>query len=89
MNSLYDFSKAYNTDIQEALNGKIGMNMNSLLYGYRNLSRDEKRLIRKKLSYNKHLFKSMRQSKSTKYRIEGIIFGFNVHIGFFFHGLIR
>ncbi len=91
MNNLLNFTKENNLSKKssEAFFRQIGLNMNSLLYGYRQLSDTDKSTLKKELSNQAHLFKYMCKSKKLKYQIEGYCFGLSIAFGLFLHRLIR
>ena len=67
----------------------IGLNMNTLLYGYRQLSNEDKFILFNQLKKHKHHFKRMIQSNIPKYWIEGLVFYLNLKLGLFLHRYIR
>lgn len=64
---------------------RIGMNMNSLLFGIRKLCKEDKQILTKELKMNKHIFHCMIQSGYLKYQIEGFIFKINISLGLLLH----
>lgn len=91
MNSLLDFINEENMPkiYRKHLYRRIGMNMNSLLFGIRLLSNDDKILLIKELKNNSHIFDCMLQSGKLKYRLEGIFFKLHISLGLFLHHYIR
>lgn len=91
INSLLIFAHQINMPqkYRKHLYRQIGMNMNSLLMGIRQLSREERLLIINEINKNIHIFDCMIQSGIFKYQIEGIIFKINVSLGLFLHHYIR
>lgn len=90
-NSLLDFMEEQNmpNNYRRCLYSQIGMNINTLLYGMRQLSEHEKVNLIQHIIVNKHMFSYMIKSDKVKYRIEGLIFKFNINIGLFLHRYIR
>ena len=88
-NSLSEFVNKLDAEVQSAINLKIGLNMNSLFYGYWELSREDRKLVRELLSHNKHLFERMINCPSKKYRIEGHLFTCNVRVGLLLYKLFK
>ena len=91
MNNIKEFINEYNVDKQicRCFYRMIGMNMNSLLIGYRQLNNCDKRYINNELKKNRHLFVCMMKSAKMKYILEGVFFYLNPKIGFCFHKLFR
>lgn len=89
MNSLYDFSRGFIKEEIVAFNKFISLDMNTLLYGYRNLSASEQKQVCSMLKNEKHLFRCMANSKNFKYKLEGICFGLSIRLGFFLHNCLR
>ena len=88
-NSLYNFSQNLDKEIQRAINTMIGLNFNSLFYGYWSLPTNERRIIKEILSQNKHLLECMKNCTNIKYRIEGYILRINLKTGLLFYKLLR
>lgn len=88
-NSLFAFSQNLDEEVQMAINEKMGLNFNSLFYGYWELLPKDQKIVREILSQNKHLFVRMKNSSSIKYRIEGVMFGVNIRIALLFYKLIK
>ena len=65
------------------------MNLNTLLYGYRQLSKENQLLIEKHLKMNSHIFTCLLDSGVPKYQVEGLLFRINVSFGLFLHNHIR
>lgn len=91
MNSLMDFVKQQQMDkpCTEAFYRQVGLCMNTLLFGYRQLSKSDQSSLHKALTQQKHLFRAMIKSKNLKYQLEGIAFGLSLKLGFFLHKMIR
>lgn len=88
-NSLYDFSKNLPSSIKKCFYGKIALNLNSLIFGYKTLPNNEQEQIRDVLKMNKHLLHCMTKSNSIKYKIEGIIFSVNISLGIALYNLFK
>lgn len=91
MNSLMDFVKQQQMDkpCTEAFYRQVGLCMNTLLFGYRQLSKSDQSSLYKALTQQKHLFRAMIKSKNLKYQLEGVAFGLSLKLGFFLHKMIR
>lgn len=91
MNSLLSFAnqQIIPNRYRKHLYRRIGMNMNSLLIGLRQLSKEDKLILTKELKKNRHVFDCMIQSGITKYQIEGLFFKINISLGLFLHYHIR
>lgn len=91
MNSLMDFVKQQRMDkpCAEAFYRQVGLCMNTLLFGYRQLSKSDQSSLHKALTQQKHLFQAMIKSKNLKYQLEGIAFKFSLKLGFFLHKMMR
>ena len=91
INSLLAFADQQNMPDQfrKHLYRKIAMNMNTLLMGFRQLSKEDKADLMQEMNVNKHIFDCMIQSGVTKYQIEGVLFKVNIFLGLFLHNLIR
>lgn len=91
MNSLMDFVKQQQMDkpCTEAFYRQVGLCMNTLLFGYRQLSKSDQSGLYKALTSQKHLFRAMIKSKNLKYQLEGVAFGLSLKLGFFLHKMIR
>ena len=91
MNSLMDFVKQQQMDkpCTEAFYRQVGLCMNTLLFGYRQLSKSDQFGLYKALEQQKHLFQAMIKSKNLKYQLEGIAFSLSLKLGFFLHKMIR
>lgn len=91
MNNIFRFLQDYN--VEKELHGCfyriMGMNMNSLLIGYRQLEEKDRNHIRELLKNNKNLFVCLMKSGCFKYMIEGFIFYFSPIVGFSLHRLLR
>ena len=90
-NSLLAFADQQNMPnrYRKHLYCKIGMNMNSLLIGIRQLCKEDRIVLISELKNNKHLFDCMIQSRIIKYQIEGAFFKISVSLGLFLHRYIR
>lgn len=88
-NNLYEFSKSLDEEVRRAINLKIGLNLNSLFYGYWNLSYEDRKSVRELLSCNTHLFKCMINSSNAKYKIEGYLFSVSLRCALLFYKLIK
>lgn len=91
MNSLMDFVKQQQMDkpCAEAFYRQVGLCMNTLLFGYRQLSKSDQSSLYKALAQQKHLFQAMIKSKNLKYQLEGIAFKLSLRLGFFLHKMMR
>lgn len=91
MNSLMDFVKQQQMDkpCAEAFYRQVGLCMNTLLFGYRQLSKSDQSSLYKTLAQQKHLFQAMIKSKNLKYQLEGIAFKLSLRLGFFLHKMMR
>ena len=91
MNSLLNFTNQHKMTLLEkkAFYQQIGLAMNTLLLGYRELVTGDKKRLIKELSKQTHLFKSMSKSGKKKYIIEGLVFSLNTSLGFYLHKIFR
>lgn len=91
MNSLMDFVKQQQMDkpCTGAFYRQVGLCMNTLLFGYRQLSKSDQSSLYKALTQQKHLFRAMIKSKNLKYQLEGVAFGLSLKLGFLLHKMIR
>lgn len=91
MNSLMDFVKQQQMDklCTAAFYRQVGLCMNTLLFGYRQLPKSDQHTLYKALMQQKHLFQAMIKSKNLKYQLEGIAFKFSLKLGFFLHKMMR
>lgn len=91
MNSLLEFADQQNMPdrYRKHLYRKIGMNMNSLLFGFHQLCMEDKFVLTNELKNNKHIFHCMIQSGVIKYQIEGVFFKVNISFGLFVHHYMR
>ena len=89
--SLLEFMKQYNLSAKyrKCLYRKIGLNMNTLLYGIRQLKGNDKKEMIRQLELNSNLFGFMMKSGILKYQIEGLLFKLNIQLGLFLHRYIR
>lgn len=81
MESLHSFSKTFDLREYRMFGTIISVNMNSLLFHFRELSQQDKYKIKKDLKSKSHLFHRMYKSNKLIYKIEGLIFCLNVNIG--------
>lgn len=88
-NSLYKFSENLDTDVKRAFNLKIGLNLNSLFFGYWLLSKEDRADVRRLLSDNTHLFKCMINCSNTKYKVEGFLFSISINFALLFYKLMK
>lgn len=88
-NNLLRFSEGLDDDVKSAIFSKIGLNMNSLFYGYRLLSSEDKRIVRRLMADNKQLFKCMIKSSNAKYKIEGFLFSISINFALLFYKLMK
>lgn len=88
-NNLYKFSECLDEDVKKAIYLKIGLNLNSLFFGYCTLSSENKKAVRILLSNNKHLFKCMIHCPNAKYRIEGYLFSISINFTLIFYKLLK
>lgn len=91
MNSLLQFvySKNLSTKFKRCFYCQIGINMNSLLLGFKQLKEEDKQTLYIALKQNRHLFNCMISSGKTKYQIEGLFLKFKLIIAIKLHGIIR
>ena len=91
MNSLMDFADSQHMDkaCRKVFNNNVGLDMNTLLLGYRQLAESDKTLLEKELLKQKRLFKAMIKCGNFKYRLEGLAFFLNVRLGLMLHQMIR
>ena len=88
-NNLCRFSENLDEDVKRAINLKIGLNFNSLFYGYWALPKEDRKAVRRLLSDNKHLFKCMMHCSNIKYRIEGYLFSISINFALLFYKLMK
>lgn len=67
----------------------IGLNINSLLYGFHKLNNTDKLFLINKLRENKRIFLYMTITNKMKYKLEGLIFYLNINLGLILHKIIR
>ena len=91
MNSLMDFADSQHMDkaCRKVFNNNVGLDMNTLLLGYRQLAESDKTLLEKELLKQKRLFKAMIKCGNFKYRLEDLAFFLNVRLGLMLHQMIR
>lgn len=91
MNNIVKFVREYNVDkkMRQCFYRMLGMNMNSLLIGYRQLNVCDKKYVIEELKKNKHLFMCMMKSMDIKYMVEGFCFYYSIEIGLCFHKFLR
>lgn len=87
--NLYKFSDSIEKKCVYTLYRMIGANINTLLYGYRELSSKDKAVVRIILKKNTLSFKCMMYSKNLKYMLEGILFRLNINLGLMLHKILR
>lgn len=89
--SLQDFirQEKMSNKCKKCLYQKIGMNMNTLLLGIRQLNGKERDLLKLHLKLNKEFFYYMVESSLLKYKIEGLLFKLNIELGLFLHRYLR
>ena len=88
-NSLYDFCSNLPEVHKKYFNDFIGVNINTILYGFHALPPSERNMLKQHINKNKHLFVSMMKSSKLKYQIEGFILHLNVNIGISFHKFLK
>jgi len=89
LNRHYNFVQQYDNDVKIAIYKKIGMWMNSILLGIRQLGGDEYETLFQELKASKNLFYAMRHSGNLKYIIEGSLLDTNVRLGLKIHSVLR
>lgn len=91
MNSLLNFAKKQNLSngCLRAFYRIIGLNMNSFLSVYHSLDIDDRNILFDRLRDNRHLFRLMIKSKSTKYQIEGLCFLLSMRFALILYRLLR
>ena len=89
--SLLHFMEIQNIsqDYRKSLYAHIGLNINTLLFGYRQLSCDDRLILYNQLKKKKQFFLCMIQSNIPKYWIEGLVLYLNLKLGLFMHRYIR
>lgn len=87
--SLYKFTQRIDKKCIPILYRKIGLNMNTLLSGYRKLKSEDKIIVKKMIKNNKLSFDCMMQSRNAKYMIEGFIFKLDLSLGLFLHKMLK
>lgn len=87
--NLYKFSLNIEKKCVYTFYRNIGLNINTLLYGYRELSSKDKETVRLMLKSKTLSFKCMMHSKNLKYILEGLFFRININLGFMLHKLLR
>ena len=91
INSLLDFIEEQKVPLKERkyFYKQISKNINTLLYGIRQLPNNDKTKLICHLKKNKHIFNCMTNSGILKYLIEGVFFSINIRLGLFLHNYIR
>lgn len=89
VNNLYEFAGNIPDKDKYCFYKLIGMNINSLLFGIKQLPRDEYCIIRNMLEDKKHIFQSMIVSRHVKYMLEGGILLVNLDFGLSLHRMLR
>lgn len=87
--NLYKFSLNIEKECVYTFYRNIGLNINTLLYGYRELSSKDKEIVRLMLKSNTLSFKCMMHSKNLKYILEGLFFRININLGLMLHKIFR
>lgn len=87
--NLYNFSLNIDKKCVYTFYRMIGMNINTLLYGYRELSSKDKETVILMLKNNTLSFKCMMHSKNLKYILEGLFFRININLGLMLHKFLR
>ena len=87
--NLYKFSLSIEKECVYTFYRKMGTNINTLLYGYRDLSSKDKAVVRMMLKDNTLSFKCMMHSKNLKYMFEGLFFRINIKLGLMLHKTLR
>lgn len=87
--NLYKFSLNIEKKCVYTFYRNIGLNINTLLYGYRELSSKDKETVRLMLKSKTLSFKCMMHSKNLKYILEGLFFRININLGFMLHKILR
>lgn len=88
-NSLYSFSKELDYEVKRAINLKISTNLNSLFCGYWKLPSKERKIVKKLLNNNRHLFECMVNCPNKKYFIEGLTFRYNTTFALQLYRLLK
>lgn len=86
---LYDFSKQVDRRCLTTFYRMIGTNMNTLLYGYRELDNSKKVAIKQMIAKNTVFFQCMMKSHNIKYFIEGLLFCIDLNLGLKFHTVFK
>ena len=87
--NLYKFSLNIEKKCVYTFYRNIGLNINTLLYGYRELSSKDKETVRLMLKSKTLSFKCMMHSKNLKYILEGLLFRININLGLMLHKILR
>lgn len=74
---------------RRSLYAHIGLNINTLLFGYRQLSYDDRLVLYSQLKKKKQLFFCMIQSNIPKYWVEGLVLYLNLKLGLIIHRYVR
>lgn len=88
-NSLYEFSDAIESKVKKEFNRLIGMNLNSILFGYSLLSDDSKKETRHLLRLNRHLIMRMLYSGKVAYMLEGALLLINIRLAVWLYSMIK
>lgn len=91
MNNLLQFISSNESDSKyiPSFCNYISTNMNSLLFGFRQLKEPDRQQMFSELQQNKHLFKCMLKSTRVKYKLEGMVFLLNIQLGLNFYKLLK
>lgn len=89
--SLHNFyiDNVIEKDCRKGFYSLIGLSMNTLLYGIKNLNIVEKNKIISRLCSKRFLFIDMMKSKKIKYKVEGIILYINPKIALYLHNILK
>ena len=74
---------------QRKMRQYIALFYNSLLYGYNQLSKEEKRILYTKMKENRYIFREMIKSGHLKYVLEGVLLSLNLNMGISAYSLIK
>lgn len=82
-NSLISFIEKYNIlpPYRNEFYNYIGMNLNTLFQGFKQLKNEDKKTLLIQLKKNKHLFYKMLHANKLKYKIESLLFIINIKLG--------
>lgn len=89
INSLLDFASATNMDdcCKRYFYNHIGMDVNTLLYGYGELSSFDKNKLYSELLKQKRIYRAMMSCSNIKYKIEGVLLFFNLKFAMYLYKL--